>query len=285
MRLTGSGGAVTPAALELRGLTRSFGGIRAVRGVSLEVSPGEAVALIGPNGAGKTTLFEMAAGFVRPDAGEVLLDGRDITRRSPEARARLGLVRSFQNALLFPTMTVAETLKVAHHRGSGGLHPDEVLERFGLRDYADSTLGTLPTGVRRVVELASDLVLSPRILLLDEPSAGVAHQEIQALGALLRQVNTELGVTLVVIDHDMTLLRSVCSRFVALDLGEVIAAGTADEVQAHPRVIDAFLGTTGTAERSRDLSAPTSGSSASDSTASDSTTDSEDADAPEPAVP
>jgi ABC-type branched-subunit amino acid transport system ATPase component/ABC-type branched-subunit amino acid transport system permease subunit len=246
---------VSPAALELLGLTRSYGGIRAVRGVSLQVAPGEAVALIGPNGAGKTTLFEIAAGFVRPDEGQVLLDGRDVTRRSPEARARLGLVRSFQNALLFPTMTVAETLKVAHHRGSGGLAPEEVLDRFGLHDYADATLGTLPTGVRRVVELASDLVLSPRLLLLDEPSAGVAHQEIHALGALLRQVNTELGVTLVVIDHDMTLLRSVCSRFVALDLGEVIATGTADEVQAHPRVIEAFLGTTGAAERSRDLTA------------------------------
>ena len=234
--------------LALTGVTRSFGGIRAVRGVDLHVAVGETVALIGPNGAGKTTLFEIASGFVRPDSGQVAFHGRDVTRLAPQARARRGLVRSFQNALLFPTLTVEETLRVAHRGGPWTL--DDLIEAFGLTAYAGHTVAELPTGVRRITELACDLSLQPDVLLLDEPSAGIAHAEIPALAALLRQVNQELGVAVVVIDHDMTLLRGVCSRFVALDQGAVIASGPSAEVLAHPDVVRAFLGSGQTAERS-----------------------------------
>lgn len=249
-------GATGVPALELRRLSRSYGGIRAVSEVSLTVPAGESVALIGPNGAGKTTLFEMAAGFVRPHDGRVLLEGRDITRLSPQRRARLGLVRSFQNAALFPTMTVEDSLHVAARGRRAAWPVPVVLDAMGLAPFAESPLSTLPTGVRRMTELACDLMLAPRVLLLDEPSAGVAHHEIASLATLLRRVHRDLGVTLVVIDHDMTLLRAVCDRFVALELGRVIATGTADEVQRDPAVVEAFLGSTEqVAERSGPLAA------------------------------
>jgi ABC-type branched-subunit amino acid transport system ATPase component/ABC-type branched-subunit amino acid transport system permease subunit len=227
--------------LQVTGMSKSFGGVQAVRDVSLSVSPGEAVAIIGPNGAGKTTLFEMVAGFVRPDEGSVQYDGRDVTRRPAHLRSRDGLVRSFQNALLFPTMTVRETVHIAADQSRGDTDVDSTLESLGLLPYADEAIGSLPTGIRRMTELAADLTLQPRVLLLDEPSAGIAHAEIPGLARLLRTVHAQ-GVTLVVVDHDMTLLRAVCDRFIALDLGSILATGTADEVQADPQVVEAFLG-------------------------------------------
>jgi ABC-type branched-subunit amino acid transport system ATPase component len=240
--------------LALSGVSKSYGGLRAVDGVDLEVRAGEAVAVIGPNGAGKTTMFEIASGFVRPDEGTVHLRGQEVTSRAPESRARAGMVRSFQNALLFPTMTVEETVRMALGRSRAGKQAptvEEVLETAGLSAYADSTIATLPTGVRRMTELACDLALAPQILLLDEPSAGIAHTEIPGLVALLSQMRESLGLTLVVIDHDMNLLRGVADRFVAMELGQVIARGTADEVAADPRVIEAFLGgNTAAVERS-----------------------------------
>jgi ABC-type branched-subunit amino acid transport system ATPase component/ABC-type branched-subunit amino acid transport system permease subunit len=229
--------------LEVESVGKSYGGITAVREVSLSVRAGEAVAVVGPNGAGKTTLFEMVSGFVRPDAGRVRLAGRDVTGWSAERRARAGLVRSFQNALLFPTLTVEDALRVAaRRRGRDGVSPEDVLTAMGLAQYRDDVVSTLPTGVRRVLELACDIVVQPRVLLLDEPSAGIAHAEIPRLAELLRTMRDEWGLTLVVVDHDMNLLGSVCDRFVAMELGQVIAEGTAEEVHSDERVIESFLG-------------------------------------------
>ncbi len=234
------------AMLELDGVSRAFGGIKAVNDVSLSVGQGEAVAIIGPNGAGKTTLFEIASGFVRPNEGTVRFLGADVTGRSPEARSRRGLVRSFQNALLFPTLTVQSTVALALSKSTLGKDRptvDQILEGAGLTEYRNAVMADLPTGVRRVTELVCDLAVGPQMMLLDEPSAGIAHSEIPALARMLRRMRESFGITLVVIDHDMNLLRAVCDRFVAMELGEVIAVGTADEVTANERVVEAFLGT------------------------------------------
>ena len=231
--------------LDLDGVSRRFGGVRAVQSVTLRVETGECVAVIGPNGAGKTTLFEIASGFVRPDEGTVRLGGDDVTRIPPERRAARGLVRSFQNALLFPTLDVRDTIALAlarRPRAAGHLGTEDVLEASGLLPYADLPVGTLSTGVRRMVELACDLALAPRVALLDEPSAGISHHEIPALAALIQSMRSALGITLVVIDHDMTLLRTCCDRFVALELGVVTATGSAEEVLTDARVVASFLG-------------------------------------------
>ena len=230
--------------LEVSAVSKSYGGIRAVQGVSLTVREGSATAIIGPNGAGKTTFFEMISGFVTPDEGSIAFHGRNITSRSPEFRARRGIVRSFQNALLFPTLTVYQAVELSHGRGrSAGLTVPELLELAGLSEFADTLISDLPTGVRRVTELTCDITLTPELILLDEPSAGIAHSEIPALAKWIRALREDLHMTVLVVDHDMNLLRSVCDEFVAMDLGQVIARGTADEVAANPKVIEAFLGT------------------------------------------
>ncbi|WP_144121206.1 ABC transporter permease subunit [Catellatospora sichuanensis] len=246
--------------LEARGVTRSFGGVQAVAGVDLTVGSGEVVGIIGPNGAGKTTLFEILAGFTRPDQGQVAFAGRDVTALSPQRRAGLGLVRSFQDARLFPTLTVRESLLVAGERiaptglltaALGGRGPQRrqealagnLLDLFGLAAYADRPVGELSTGTRRTVELACLLALEPSLLLLDEPSSGVSQADGVALAELLQRVNRELGVALLVIEHDLPLLSRLASRMVAMDGGRVIADGTPDQVRTHPAVVAAYLGT------------------------------------------
>lgn len=246
--------------LIVTGLTRRFGGVVAVDGADLDVRRGEILGIIGPNGAGKTTLFEMIAGFTRPHAGEVWFDGRDVTRATPEQRAAAGLVRSFQDAALFATLTVRETLMLAQERTDPttlwaaalgtptpeqrkGVQAEELLDRMGLRPYAEHTVSELSTGTRRVVELACLLSLEPRVLLLDEPSAGIAQGESRALGDLLLSLRDDLGITMVVIEHDLPLLGRLCDRLVAMDLGQVVAKGTPEEVRAHPAVVRSYLGT------------------------------------------
>jgi ABC-type branched-subunit amino acid transport system ATPase component/ABC-type branched-subunit amino acid transport system permease subunit len=251
------GVSLTPA-LEVQGVTKSYGGITAVKDVSLTVSTGETVGLIGPNGAGKTTVFEVVSGFVRPDTGSVLLAGNDITRLSPEQRSRAGIARSFQAATLFPTLTLTETVMVAEERirpsslveALGSRRADrqreasarEALERFGLTRFADSPVGTLPTGTRRLAELACAVQMRPSVLLLDEPSAGIAHTETARLAEMLVQVREELGLTMVVIEHDLPLLADICDRMVAMNAGEKIADGTPDHVREHPEVIESYVG-------------------------------------------
>ncbi|TIC88875.1 ATP-binding cassette domain-containing protein [Nocardioides sp. GY 10113] len=228
--------------LEVDGVSRSFGGVRAVNGVDLRVLDGELVGIVGANGAGKTTLFEIVTGFVVPDAGSVRLLGEDVTRRTPEARCRRGLVRSFQNALLFPSMTVREVVDLALRDRDATAGADELLSLVGIADLAEAHVDSLTTGNRRMVELAAALATHPQVLLLDEPGAGVSHAERERLAGVLRGLRDELGLTVVVIDHDLGLLRAVCDRLVAMDQGAVIAAGDPQEVLAHADVLRAYLG-------------------------------------------
>ena len=260
--------------LDVQGLVKSFGGVRAVRGVSFDVRTGETLGLIGPNGAGKTTTFELLGGFTKADAGRVVLEGQDITDLGPEARGRLGLIRSFQDAALFPTLTVKETVRLALERQ----HPtsffasvlglpagerakealtDELLDFMGLNSYRSSQIRELSTGTRRITEIACLVALRPTLLLLDEPSSGVAQRETEALGALLEDLKRELQLTLVVIEHDIPLIMGLSDRIVAMADGEVIAYGSPDHVRHHPAVVEAYLGGSLTAiERSGATAAP-----------------------------
>ncbi|WP_166392114.1 branched-chain amino acid ABC transporter permease/ATP-binding protein [Nocardioides ochotonae] len=245
--------------LTVAGLSKRFGGVVAVDHADFEVAPGEILGVIGPNGAGKTTCFEMVAGFTRPDTGRVVYDGVDVTRATPEQRATQGLVRSFQDAALFPTLTVRETLMIAQERtdptglwtASIGVRTgerakraaaEELMERTGLTPYANRMISELSTGTRRVVELTALLALEPKVLLLDEPSAGIAQSESDALGDLLLSIRRELGTTMVVIEHDLPLLSRLCDRMIAMNLGRVVATGTPDEVRNDPAVVRSYLG-------------------------------------------
>jgi ABC-type branched-subunit amino acid transport system ATPase component/ABC-type branched-subunit amino acid transport system permease subunit len=248
-----------PKLLEAVDMVKHFGGVRAVDGVSLHVRAGETLGLIGPNGAGKTTTFELLGGFTRPDHGTVRFSGRDITRLGPEARAGLGLIRSFQDAALFPTMTVEETVMLALERvlptgflrsciGLGGTERErrqrarEIVDLMGLARYGTAQIQELSTGTRRITELACLVALEPTLLLLDEPSSGIAQRETEALGTLLTDLKRELSLTLVVIEHDIPLIMGIADRMVVMDAGHVIAAGPPDIVRTDPAVVEAYLG-------------------------------------------
>ncbi|MGH9275504.1 MAG: ABC transporter ATP-binding protein, partial [Acidimicrobiales bacterium] len=253
-----------PVILECDSVTKRFGGIMAVDHVDLELRKGEILGLIGQNGAGKTTLFDCVSGFLPVDSGRVRLRGEDITDRAPHERAALGLGRSFQEARLFPSLTTEETLAVARERHllSRGLvaaalgqpvardSEDDTAEKvaflidlMGLAAFREKLTGELSTGTRRIVELAGLLASDPAVIVLDEPSGGVAQKESEALGPLLRRVQGATGTSILVIEHDMPLLSGLCDRMVALELGSVIAEGTPAEVLDHPRVIESYLGT------------------------------------------
>jgi branched-chain amino acid transport system ATP-binding protein len=228
------------------------------------VRPGEILGLIGPNGAGKTTLFDVMSGFVAPVTGSVLLNGRDVTRAAPDARARQGLGRSFQDARIFGSLTVAENiahaferhLPVRDHLAAALCLPavraaeDEVawsvsdlIELMGLQAYASMFVSELSTGSRRVVDLAMSLAHDPSVLILDEPSSGIAQRETEALGPLMDKIRRETGCALLVIEHDMPLIASVSDRLMALELGRVIAEGEPQQVLSDPRVVASYLGT------------------------------------------
>jgi ABC-type branched-subunit amino acid transport system ATPase component/ABC-type branched-subunit amino acid transport system permease subunit len=245
--------------LDVQGLRKSFGGVQAVRGVDFDVRVGETLGLIGPNGAGKTTTFELLGGFLRADTGRVLFEGEDITSLGPEARARMGLVRSFQDAALFPTLTVRETVRLSLERE----HPtsflasvlglpagerakqaltDDLLDFMGLGSYRSLQIRELSTGTRRITEIACLVAMRPTLLLLDEPAAGVAQKETEALGRLLEDLKRQLEVTLVIIEHDIPLIMRMSDRIVAMADGQVIAYGTPQEVRDSPAVVEAYLG-------------------------------------------
>ena len=246
------------------GVVKRFGGITAVDEVDLEVRKGEIVGLIGHNGAGKTTLMDCISGFLASDRGRISLRGVEITDWAPHERALGGLGRSFQDAMLFPTLTVAETIAVARERHLASRDMvaaafqlpasyeselavanvvDELIELMGLGAFRQKLTGELSTGTRRIVDLACIVAQEPRVLMLDEPSGGVAQKETEALGPLLLRVRDHADCSMLVIEHDMPLLSGICDRMVALELGGVIAQGTPDEVLAHPRVIESYLGT------------------------------------------
>jgi ABC-type branched-subunit amino acid transport system ATPase component len=250
--------------LECRSVTRRFGGIRAVDEVDLELRDGRILGLIGPNGAGKTTLLDCVSGFLPVNGGRVLLHGKEVTEWAPSRRARAGLGRSFQDARLFPSLTVEETIAVALERhlesrdvAAAALHlpasyeselaaserVDELVEVMGLGAFRQKLVSELSTGSRRIVDLACILAQDPSVVLLDEPSSGIAQKETEALGPLLLRVREHTGCSMLVIEHDMALLSSICDEMVALELGGVIAHGTPQDVLAHPRVIESYLGT------------------------------------------
>jgi branched-chain amino acid transport system ATP-binding protein len=251
--------------LETRSLTRAFGGITAVSDVGLSLRQGEIFGVIGPNGAGKTTLFDLISGYLPPDRGQVLLHGVDVTNLGPDARARLGLGRSFQDARLFPALSVAETIALAFERHVEIRDPiaaalnlpmvgdaereiatrvEEVLELMGLGPFADKFVSELSTGTRRIVDLACILAHEPDVLLFDEPSSGIAQRETEALGPLLVRIRDATRASLLVIEHDMPLVTSISDRMVALDLGRQVFEGTSHEVVNHPAVVASYLGTT-----------------------------------------
>ncbi|MYH88975.1 MAG: ATP-binding cassette domain-containing protein [Acidimicrobiaceae bacterium] len=243
-------------------MTVRFGGNIAVADVDFEVHQGELVGLIGTNGAGKSTLLNAIGGFV-PSEGTVEVLGVDVTDRSASARHRLGLGRGFQAARLYPGLTVREAVMVAlearqHSRlvpsmlalPPSGTHErakrseaDEIIDYLGLGRYSDSFIEALSTGTRRIVELGSLLAVDARVLLLDEPTGGVAQREAEAFGPLIKQIQSELDASVVVIEHDMPLVMSISDRVYCLESGAVIANGPPDEVRNDPMVVASYLGT------------------------------------------
>ncbi|MFN8018773.1 MAG: ATP-binding cassette domain-containing protein [Acidimicrobiales bacterium] len=259
------------AALAVDGLSVTFGGIAAVDQVTFSVAPGEIVGLIGPNGAGKTTVFDLICGFTSADAGRVRLHGVDLTSAAPSTRARAGLGRSFQDARLFGGLTVAETISVALERWIQVGDPvsaacrlpamqlteaavaervDELVDVFGLGAFREKRLAELSTGSRRMVDLACVVAHQPAVILLDEPTSGIAQREAEALGPVLLGLRERLGASLLVIEHDIALVSAVADRLVALDQGRLVAEGPAAEVLDHPQVVAAYLGV-GDAARNR----------------------------------
>lgn len=240
-------------------IQKSYGGVLAVDEVSIAVNEGETVGLIGPNGAGKTTLFEVLAGFTRADRGRVMFDGKDVTNWSPEKRGENGLIRSFQDVSLFPTMTVLDTVQLALERrlptrffssalGLGATDrrreqiARDVVGGMGLWSFRNKQIQELSTGTRRIAELASLIALRPKVLLLDEPSSGIAQRETEALGQLLDDLKREHNMTLVVIEHDIPLIMGLANRIVAMDAGRVVSQGSPEAVKNDPVVIEAYLG-------------------------------------------
>ena len=232
--------------LALAGLSIAFGGLRAVQDVSLTVQPGTLTALIGPNGAGKTTLFALMSGFLKPDAGSVRFDGRDITGRAPHLNARAGMARTFQIVQPFAAQTVRENIAVGAHLHLAGRRAalaaaDAVAERVGLAPQLDKPAGDLTVAGRKRLELARALATKPKLLLLDEVLAGLNPQEIAEMIPVVRGL-VDSGVTVLMIEHVMQAVMNLASHVWVLAQGELIAAGTPAEVTSNDRVIEAYLG-------------------------------------------
>ncbi|MFE6865068.1 ABC transporter ATP-binding protein [Kitasatospora sp. NPDC057692] len=227
--------------LTARGVVRRYGGIEAVAGVDLVAAPGRVTALIGPNGAGKSTLFDCLAGTVRPDAGRVLLGGRDVTRLPVHERVRLGLARTFQQIAVFPTLSVADNVRVGAEQRSGPAdgRTARALAVFGLGAVAAEPAGGQPTGVLRLVELARALAGEPRVLLLDEPAAGLDTAQTARLLTVLRGLADD-GMALLLVEHDPDLVSELADTVYAMADGRMVAAGPAAAVLADPRVVRAW---------------------------------------------
>jgi branched-chain amino acid transport system ATP-binding protein len=246
--------------LEVAGVEVSFGGVAALRGVDVTVDGGSVTGLIGPNGAGKTTLFNVVTGLCKSDKGDVLLDGKPIGHLPPHRRARLGIARTFQRLEIFGSLTVRENILVAaeikrrwaRDRSNPKQRADEVVSTLGLESVANVRCETLPTGTARLVEVGRALATHPGVLLLDEPSSGLDDRETDELGELLRRVADE-GVAVLLVEHDVELVMSVCKSVHVLDFGRILKVGTPAEVQADPEVRAAYLGTE-EPEGSRDAS-------------------------------
>ena len=248
--------------LELRSVDKIFGGLHAVRGVSFQVEKGAIFGLIGPNGAGKTTLFNVITGVYTPEHGEILFGGKNIAGLKPAWIAARGVARTFQNIRIFRTMTVAENVMVAgHHLHKASVvsamlrtksyerdelalnkRATELLEILGLAPLANEVAGSLPYGSQRRLEIARGLMLSPELLLLDEPAAGMNSQEAQTLNEQIRFLRDQLGLTVILVEHNMAVVMNVCERIHVVDHGETIAEGSPAEIKTHPKVLAAYLG-------------------------------------------
>jgi ABC-type branched-subunit amino acid transport system ATPase component len=252
---------------EIQDISLRFGGLQVLDDVSFHVDKGEIVGLIGPNGAGKTTLFDVISGFHRPARGHIRFRDVDLVDEKPFRRAWLGLGRTFQTARLFQNETVLDVVKTAcHRRMAGGAvkgllagvvasrasvaseaevdhRARAIVERLGLADYAIKQCSELSYGTLRLTEIATVLAMEPELVLLDEPSSGIAQRETEALGPLLLELREELGATFLVIEHDMPLVMGISDRIVALAAGHVLAEGTPEEIQSNDAVVEAYLGT------------------------------------------
>nr|WP_249680943.1 ABC transporter ATP-binding protein [Roseococcus pinisoli] len=249
--------------LAVEGVSLRFGGVRALTDVSFEVRRGEVFSIIGPNGAGKTSMVNCISGRYRPTEGRISFDGQDITRLPPSRRAPLGIGRTFQNLALFGHMTVLDNIMVGRHhllksgflRGMvywlGGAQTEEIAHRREVEDIIDfleiqhirkEPAGTLSYGLRKRVELARAIALKPRLILLDEPMAGMNLEEKEDMARFILELNQEWGMTVLMIEHDMGVVMDISSRVMVLDFGKKIADGTPDEVLAHPQVRRAYLG-------------------------------------------
>ncbi len=251
-----------PARLEVKDALVTFGGVKAVDGASLEAEPGTIVGLIGPNGSGKTTMLDVISGIVALRAGSVLLDGDSLVEYLPEERIGLGLVRSFQDCRLFPELQVEEVLLLTQDaRRPVGLlsstlqlpwarrserekrsEVDRIIEAFGIGRFRHLRIAELSTGTRRVVDLAAIVLAQPRLLLLDEPTAGIAQREAEAFVPLLRRLHEVADTTIVLVEHDVPLVFELCTRVVMMEAGRVVSVGTPEEVAADPRALAAYLG-------------------------------------------
>jgi ABC-type branched-subunit amino acid transport system ATPase component len=252
-----------PEALAVRSLSHRFGGISAVNDVSFTLHEGEILGLIGPNGAGKTTIFDIVSGHLPTQRGHIMLGGRDVSDWTPDRRAAAGLGRSFQDARIFPSLTVAENIALGLERhievkdhvsalfGTPAMREsemdvaftvDDLIELMGLGAFRDKFVAELSTGSRRIVDLAMSIAHDPAVLLLDEPSSGIAQKETEALGPLLRRIREETGCAMLVIEHDMPLITSLSDSIVALDLGTVLVQAPPRQVLTDDRVVAAYLG-------------------------------------------
>jgi branched-chain amino acid transport system ATP-binding protein len=253
---------MTDILLSAKNLSVRFGGVLAVNNVSFDVRRGEVFALIGPNGAGKTTVFNLISRIYTPTAGTIDYEGQPLTAQPPHRIASLGIARTFQNIELFEHATVLHNLLIGrhthHHTGlfsemmftrkvraaeiATREKVEQVIDLLQLQHYRDSMVAGLPYGVRKVVELARALCTEPKLLLLDEPSSGLNVEETEDMAFWIQDIKNELGITVLMVEHDMTLVSKVSDRVLAMNQGEVLAMGTPREVQTHPGVIEAYLG-------------------------------------------
>ncbi len=255
---------MSAAILSLRDLTVDFGGVRAVNQVTLDIQPGELVGLIGPNGAGKTTVFNLITNSIQATSGDILFQGKSIRNKMPDAICRMGISRTFQNIRLFPQMTAYENVELALHNAprysileafvrtprASRIEKEtrqrafELLEMVSLKDYVHEKAANLPYGLQRRLEMARAMAANPSLLLLDEPAAGMNEDECNDLIKLIRQIHTQMGYAIIMIEHHMNVVMDLCagSRIYVLNLGSILAVGSPAEIQSNPDVIKAYLG-------------------------------------------